>query len=71
MCLKADHEHLGDVTGTEDFVDSCEFVRLMGGEVRGERALLSTSSPQELTGGTRSDSVQACYCCSTMISCSG
>lgn len=49
----AHREHLGDVTCTEDFVNSGEFLRLVWGEIRGERALFGTSPPQKLTRRAR------------------
>lgn len=51
-------KHLGDVAGAEDFMDCCEFMGLVRGEVGGEGALLGTSAPEELAGGARGDGVE-------------
>lgn len=53
LALRYLHEHLGDVACTEDSVNSGEFLRLVWGEIRGERALFGTSPPQKLARRAR------------------
>lgn len=45
LILRHLHQHLRDITGTEDFMNASEFLGLLRREVGREGALLGASSP--------------------------